>query len=165
MLNDFWRWSFQMKQWSFISGNQTNARGIRGKLGEAAVENYPGIRASHSIVVDDNSGVVLLFGGESEDEDGINKMLNDLWLYDPVDNMWTWIAGSHDSNQAPNFSKESTSIGGVSGFSMVFQGDQRALYVFGGTGTMGDGSGKVMSCMHALYSLCRPFKSTLESFN
>jgi hypothetical protein len=51
-------------QWTWLAGNNTaRVPGVYDTKGIASVNNYPGARASHSMVFDDNLNCFYLFGG------------------------------------------------------------------------------------------------------
>ena len=96
-LNDLWKFSPFTTQWTWVGGSETagskggqpGSYGIRG-LAQAA--NLPGGRAQGS-GWSDPSGNLWLIGGQGFDEAGNSGELNDLWMYDPVSGLWTWMGG------------------------------------------------------------------------
>jgi Galactose oxidase, central domain len=99
-LNDLWE--YNGTAWIFISGgntNKVNQNGIYGTQGAAASSNMPGGRQEAAGWADGN-GNLWLFGGEGQDSVGTaNGILNDLWMYNILNNEWTWVAGSKLANQ------------------------------------------------------------------
>lgn len=82
-----WRYEPSINTWTWMKGAQTNISPVYGTQGTAADANIPGATLSGTTWVD-STGNLWLFGGE------INLiMLNDLWKYDPLTNMWTWMRG------------------------------------------------------------------------
>lgn len=74
-----------------MSGSDvTAAPGVFGTLGVADPANVPRARDNASAWTD-SSGNFWLFGGYSNSAPG---SMNDMWKYDPVNDLWTWIAGS-----------------------------------------------------------------------
>jgi N-acetylneuraminic acid mutarotase len=94
LLNDLWSYDIATNQWTWVSGSNTpNAAGTYGAQGVAAVGNVPGARLA-PVSWRDDSGHLLLFGGNGIDSSGSGNDLNDLWSYDPATNLWTWLSGS-----------------------------------------------------------------------
>lgn len=103
-LNDLWMFDPSTNEWSWKNGADSAAYynvevpGIYGTLGTPAAGNTPGARyaASNST---DSSGRFWLFGGDGDDANGNGGALNDLWMFNPSTNEWTWVSGS-SSNSA-----------------------------------------------------------------
>jgi hypothetical protein len=50
--------------WTWVSGNSTiGANGVYGTKGVASVNNYPGSREAHSMVVHPSMNCLFVFGG------------------------------------------------------------------------------------------------------
>ena len=77
-----------------------------GSQGVPGVTNVPGSRTS-PVTWGDTRGRRWLFGGYGYDYSGAAGYLNDLWLYDPDSNEWTWVSGAKSVN--------STSVYGTKG--------------------------------------------------
>jgi hypothetical protein len=75
----------------------------------------PAARCNHTMVYDDDSGQVIMFGGLTN-----GGVVNDTWAYDPVASVWKEISPSADVPLAR------------SGHSMVYDEDRRLLILFGG---------------------------------
>ena len=120
---DMWEFSPSSKLWTWVNGSSTpNTKGIYGTLGSPSATNVPGSRdVSDSWT--DGSGNFWLFGGYGYDGAGSQNALNDLWMYSPTTNQWTWVSGS---NLAPGAS----CLPGVYGT----QGTAAAANVPGGRG-------------------------------
>src|SRR4051812_48604732 len=69
-----------------------NQTGIYGTINVPSATTNPGGRRS-SVSWKDASGNFWLFGGEGFDKFGAFGLLNDLWKYDVVTTMWTWVSG------------------------------------------------------------------------
>ena len=67
--------------------------GAYGTLGTSASGNIPGGRAAAASWID-GSGNFWLFGGQGYDSAANQGNLNDLWKFDPNDDVWTWTAGN-----------------------------------------------------------------------
>jgi N-acetylneuraminic acid mutarotase len=85
-LNDLWKFSPTIKEWTWVGGsNKGDAGGVYGIIGVASANNAPGGRASAAGWTD-TSGNLWLFGGAGFDSTGTIKgdgVLNDLWRYQP----------------------------------------------------------------------------------
>ena len=94
-LNDIWEFSPSTSQWAWMGGSSSASQpGVYGTLGTAAAGNVPGSRASAASWIDSN-GKLWLLGGMGEDANGIWGWLNDLWLFNPSTNLWTWMGGNN----------------------------------------------------------------------
>jgi len=70
--------------------------GVYGTLGQPGAGNVPGGRYSVAGQWIDHSGNLWLFGGVGFDSTGAYLgLLNDLWMYNPSTNQWTWMSGSN----------------------------------------------------------------------
>lgn len=99
-LNDLWKFNPTTTQWTWMAGSDVgNVPGIYGTRGVAAVSNFPGGRVS-SVGITDASGNFWLYGGYAYDSAGTLGMINDLWKYDPSNNVWTWMSGSKFTDAA-----------------------------------------------------------------
>ena len=103
-LNDLWKYSPVNNLWTWIGGsNQVNVPGSYGTKGVAATGNIPGARAAAAAWTD-ASGDFWLFGGSGMDStNGSGGNLNDLWIYSPSANTWTWVSGSSTVNGAAQY--------------------------------------------------------------
>jgi hypothetical protein len=102
LLNDLWVYSPTTQQWTWMGGSNTaNSIGIYGTLGSAAASNVPGARAG-AVSWTDAAGNFWLFGGSGYDSLGqssgdpyLGNLLNDLWMYSPTTQQWSWMSGSN----------------------------------------------------------------------
>jgi N-acetylneuraminic acid mutarotase len=103
-MNDLWEFDPSTNQWtwqggsnsppcSVVQGNMQCAQpGVYGTKGTSAAGNFPGGRywaASWT----DSDGNLWLFGGLGFDQIGQIGTLNDLWEFNPVTKLWTWVGG------------------------------------------------------------------------
>ncbi|HET6992998.1 MAG TPA: kelch repeat-containing protein, partial [Bacteroidia bacterium] len=97
-LNDVWRYSLTTNMWTWMSGlNTINNPPIYGAYNTSNPANTPGSRSAYARWTDSN-GKFWMFGGN------VNANLyNDIWLYDPVINEWTWKGGVAFGNGAANY--------------------------------------------------------------
>ena len=94
-LNDLWKYSPAKNTWTWVSGESSiNATGVYGELDGISSIAIPGARSFASGWVD-HDGLLYLYGGN-----GLGAapktlgFLNDLWVYYPESNRWSWIKGS-----------------------------------------------------------------------
>src|SRR5829696_9605706 len=81
--------SAQYNEWTWISGdNIPNQPGVYGTQGVPAQANKPAARYEGGEWLD-LQGNFWIFGGQN----ATGNLLNDLWKYDPLTNMWTWMKG------------------------------------------------------------------------
>lgn len=95
------------QNWTWQSGhNTTNHSPIYGTLGTSSPNNYPGTRSDMVSWVD-NNGFIWLFGGSFTTNTNIQYtntnpslyVYNDIWKFDPVTNVWTWMNGDNNLNK------------------------------------------------------------------
>ncbi len=105
LLNDLWEFNTQTNQWIWMGGTPAVTRcysvfgecgqlGVYGTLGTPSASNVPGGR-QQAATWTDRSGNFWLLGGigiDSSVENGLAN--NDLWMYSPANNQWTWMSGS-----------------------------------------------------------------------
>jgi N-acetylneuraminic acid mutarotase len=97
--NDLWEFNPATNEWAWMGGaNTPNQSGVYGTLGAAAAGNVPGAR-SMAVSWVDSKGIFWLFGGLGYDSAGNLSNLNDLWMFSPSTNKWTWISGSKTGGQ------------------------------------------------------------------
>lgn len=87
-------------RWTWMSGDVTIPEyAIYGQRGIPSKDNTPGPRFE-SCKWTDKKGRLWVFGGQSMDEFQNRLVLNDLWVYDPATDEWTWISGD-STNLSP----------------------------------------------------------------
>jgi N-acetylneuraminic acid mutarotase len=92
-LNDLWKYSVSTNQWTWIHGsNSANPTANYGSLGVAAPSNVPGGRYSH-VEWQDTLGNFWMFSGLGFGSTTTIGRLNDVWKYNPLTNIWTWMKG------------------------------------------------------------------------
>lgn len=101
LFNDVWEFSPQVGQWAWMGGAQGANYGldgsgpVYGELGIPAVTNTPGGR-TNEVSWTDAEGNFWLSGGFGQG-DGNEGGLNDLWVFSPSGNEWTWMGGSSNT--------------------------------------------------------------------
>jgi len=92
--NDMWQFNIQSGMWIWEKGSAIpNDGGNYGTRGVTNATNLPPARGSYTNWKD-AAGNFYIFGGTSN----FNSALSDVWKYDPVANLWTWIAGENTTN-------------------------------------------------------------------
>lgn len=98
-MNDLWKYDPLTNMWTWMKGaNFPNQSGIYGTLGVPNIANTPGGRWCYTSWTD-SQGNLWLFGGIDALSPVFMGFFNDLWKYDPLTNMWTWMSGSNQLNQ------------------------------------------------------------------
>ncbi len=109
--NDLWKFDPVSEQWTWISGDTMafhydgtkGGQGIYGDLLVPDTTNYPGGR-SGAVAFPGPDGYFWMFGGSGfgHISGKAHEYLNDLWLYNYVTNIWTWVDGDTVSADALN---------------------------------------------------------------
>ena len=132
--NDLWKFTPSTNQWTWVSGpNTPNGLGVYGTLGSSAAANVPGSRFAAASWID-ASGNFWLFGGQVFSA----GLLNDLWMFSPGTDQWTWVNGSGSGDVAGVYGTLGTAAptntpGGRTGAATWIDGAGN-LWLFGGTG-------------------------------
>jgi hypothetical protein len=131
--NDIWQYDPVLNQWAWMKGDTTAAGGYPhfGIKGSAAPANTPAtLTESCSNWVDDK-GAFWLYGGES-----FLGTWGNLWVYDPVDNDWTWISGDSAVSDLPVHGQQgiadTANKPGSRIVSTAWQDDAGNFWLFGG---------------------------------
>lgn len=96
--DNLWKFDITTNEWTWMKGSGSpGPLPVHGVQGIPAPSNTPGGRAETSCTWTDNNGNLWMFGGTPV---GVGASWNDLWKYDPLTNMWTWMKGSNVVNQA-----------------------------------------------------------------
>jgi hypothetical protein len=139
-LNDVWKFAPGTSQWTWVSGSKTaNAVGSYGNLGIASSTNAPPARAS-SGCWQDSAGNFWLYGGYSTVSD--QDELDDVWMYSPTSQLWTWIAGPDVSDVVGTYGTEgvanSSNYPGQRDTPAVVLSSSGTLWFFGGDDSVGE---------------------------
>ncbi len=153
-LNDLWKFNPSTNQWAWMGGSNTvgafgGQPGVYGTLGVPALGNIPGSREAATTWID-RSGNLWLFGGVPASFGGFNgaanyEVLNDLWVFNPSINEWTWMGGidgfSVNGGNPGVYGTLGvpalTNIPGNRGDSSGWTDSGGNLWLFGGTGNSG----------------------------
>ena len=86
--NSIWKYNIAANQWAYMNGAPyAGAQGNYGVKGVAAAGNQPSARFSYTNWKD-IAGNFYIFGGND-----YRGAVSDVWKFDPVNNIWTWVAG------------------------------------------------------------------------
>ncbi len=97
--NDLWRYTPSTGWWTWMSGDSIgNQKGVYGTRRIPSSTNKPGVKAG-AVGWTDTSGNLWLFGGDGVFGTNTYTEFNDLWMYDPSSEQWTWVSGDSTSNQ------------------------------------------------------------------
>jgi gliding motility-associated-like protein len=137
-LSDLWKYDLATARWTWVHGDSsTNVLAVYGTKGVAAPTNKPGNRRYASYWNDDN-GNLWMFGGECSST-GALKRMNDLWMYSPNTNEWTWVSGDSTANETGVYGTRlqpdaANKPGGRAGCGFWKEPDGKRLWLFGGSG-------------------------------
>jgi 3D (Asp-Asp-Asp) domain-containing protein len=91
-LNDLWMYDIAANEWTWVGGPAVaDDPGSAGAQGVAAPGNLPSSRVG-AMAWSDGAGHFWLYGGNIPGGGGLTA--NDLWMYDPLSGLWTWVSGS-----------------------------------------------------------------------
>jgi hypothetical protein len=128
-MNDVWEYNPATNIWNNIKGSSIrNSGGDFGTKGVGILSNSPSARSTAATWVANNK--LYIYGGDSN-----FGALNDVWVFDPITNIWTWLAGTQLVYEPGNFGVKgmgdsSTNPPSITGsFTWVYNGN---LYLFGG---------------------------------
>ena len=138
-LNDLWSYDPGANEWTWAGGSSTVAGAIAnyGAPGVASASNQPGPRDS-AMTWTDAGGGMWLFGGSGNDSVGSPGYLNDLWMYNPTTQRWTWFKGSSLANSPANYGTEgvaaTNNVPGPRVGAVTWTDPSGHLWMFGGYG-------------------------------
>ncbi len=120
--------------WTWVKGaNTTNQVGSYGIIGVSSATNVPEARENSATWILNNK--LYLMGGYNP-----NGFFNDLWVYDPATNNWTWLKGANTTNQSGSYGTKgistSTNTPGARFQSSTWVYNNK-LYLMGGSGNTG----------------------------
>jgi N-acetylneuraminic acid mutarotase len=138
-LNDLWKYNPNTNLWTWMNGAKiVKSPGVYGAQGVANNLNTPGARLG-SVSWVDSSGNLWLFGGA--DDIITANVFNDLWMYNPNTNQWTWVSGARTVNSFGVYGTQGTSsafnVPGARLDSVSWRDNSGNLWLFGGSGVDG----------------------------
>ncbi|TDH18181.1 T9SS type A sorting domain-containing protein [Segetibacter sp. 3557_3] len=133
--NDLWKYNPVTNEWTWINGaNTVNQEGVYGTLGVAAPGNRPGARG-YSATWTDALGNFWFYGGYGYSSFNYYAK-NDLWKYDPLTNLWTWVNGGTGHNEQGVYGTQGiaapTNRVGARLRSVAWSDDYGNFWLFGG---------------------------------
>ena len=139
-LADLWKYNVETNQWAFVRGpSHIRSSPIYPPKGTSTSQATPGGRYS-STSGHTPDGKFWMFGGTSRENDyeKIRTHWNDLWILNPSNAEWQWVAGSTEPNQPSIYTGDNASPSArISAQGWCDQ--QGRLWLFGGYGLGGDG--------------------------
>lgn len=148
LLNDLWSYNPNTNQWTWVNGsNQTGQSGNYGNIGVSSDSNTPGARNHRTpFAWADKNGNLWMFGGVGYTNNKIG-VLNDLWMYNPSTNQWTWQGGSSESNAFGTYNTlgvtSTNSVPGARHDAIGWIDNYNNLWIFGGTGNSENTNGNL----------------------
>lgn len=98
-LNDLWEYNISTGNWTWTKGSTVTGQvGIYGTIGIPGAAVNPGGKASAACWTD-MMGNYWIFGGDGLASTNFASNQNDLFMFNPNTNNWTWIKGSNQPNQ------------------------------------------------------------------
>ena len=147
--NDLWKYNQTLDQWTWLTGTSTmNALSTYGVKGVPSVTNTPGAKWS-AMTWTDNNGKFWLFGGNGQGSVVGFGNQNDLWMFDPLTNEWTWKAGSTVINAFGVYGTKGVATAsttpGARNSGVTWVDANNNLWLFGGTGLAASGSSGLLN--------------------
>ncbi len=142
LLNDLWRFDPDTGNWVWVTGSETEgAAGRYGQLRNTQSFNMlPGRR--DAVTWTGNSGDFWVFGGYAvRDIEGSRAdiLRNDLWKFNPVTKLWTWMAGGQYNQDLGVYGTKgephNDNTPGARESSVSWKDSDGNLWLFGGFGT------------------------------
>lgn len=139
LLNDLWKRDVSTGEWTWMGGSAAlNAGGNYGAQGLGSQTYIPGARSGATSWTGQD-GKLWLFGGSGRDSSATGKgLLNDLWVYDPLNGTWTWKKGSNFINANGTYGSRGIGAGtntpGARSGAVGWVDALGRLWLFGGNG-------------------------------
>jgi N-acetylneuraminic acid mutarotase len=110
LLNDVWEFNPQSNQWAWMSGNpggeanfgSNGSEANYGELGTPAITNIPGGRGTEATWTDLKGNFWLSGGFGQSISPTTQGGLNDLWVFSPSADEWTWMGGGENAYTPQN---------------------------------------------------------------
>jgi hypothetical protein len=101
--NDMWKYDPAINEWTWMSGNAAinDSAGHFSSACASTPAGLPGSRFENKMCWTDSCGGFWMYGGNHGLNPSSGAPLNDLWRYDPCNNIWTFIKGDSIPNQQP----------------------------------------------------------------
>lgn len=110
--NDLWVYNSTLGKWAWLAGSKTvlpdgytGATGggptpVYGTQGIPAAGNTPGGREGGVCWVD-SGGNLWIFGGYGQHLSGMTVDWSDMWEFNPLTKLWTWMSGTDEVTSCP----------------------------------------------------------------
>lgn len=140
-LNDMWEFDMVTGNWKWLSGSNltlSNAYANYGTQNVPSSTTRPGGRMTAASWTD-ISGNYWLFGGQGLVASNTSSQLNDLFMYNPGTNQWTWIKGANQNNQNGTYGTQgvtaAANVPGARDYNSWWRNTSTGqLWLFGGQG-------------------------------
>jgi hypothetical protein len=147
--NDVWKYNINNNEWTWIKGNNVPYGPYsNGIINVPSSSNLPSAREGGATWTDE-TGVVWIFGGFNGYSTFNRESSNELWKYDPLSNVFTWMGGTNSTGVYGTIEKSAAgnkpgsrhsasvwkdNVGNV----WIFGGGWYSLDKFGGQGMLND---------------------------
>ena len=102
--SDLWKYNIATNEWTWMKGPSTTGNaGIWGTKGVPNANNVPCGRLVYNNWID-NNGNFWFFAGYD-----MASPYNDMWMYNPTTNNWTWMSGTNNPSDPGNYGPICTS--------------------------------------------------------
>lgn len=152
-VTDLWKYDIEKDTWQKLGGNDNVCQpGIFSPQHAENKNNWPGCRIKATGWCD-SAGNLWMFGGEGADKTKESvtvfkpaKLLNDLWQYDFIYQMWIWQGGNQYGNTGGKYEGSGLECapGGRTGF-VSFNEWENYQYIYGGMGHDTNGKDGLLS--------------------
>jgi hypothetical protein len=145
--NDLWKYDPLTNEWTYLRGGSgfPGASGTYGTQGTPSTTNTPSGRCAISSWTD-ATGDFWLFGGLGYSSTYVGYM-NDLWMYHPSTNEWTWMKGANTGNQYGTYgtlgAPAAANNPGGRWITAIWTDATGNLWLFGGEGYSSSSSGQL----------------------
>jgi len=141
IMEDLWSWNPANEEWAWYWASNDdyqvgNMRSVYFAQNSANQFNEVGSRKGSAVWIKSDTQLVV-YGGYGIDQTFSERLLNDLWSFNPSTRLWTWISGGSGTMYpvygTKGIAADSVSPGAnaYSAYTMDAQGD---LWLFGGYG-------------------------------
>lgn len=143
-----------VENWAWVSGAKSaNSVGAYETQFTASPLNQPSARQNAASWTG-TQGKLWMFGGAGYDSTGTVGVLNDLWMFDPATNQWTWVSGANRANATGIYSSlgvtSSTNVIGARSAAATWVDAQGNFWLFGGSGQDSTGTAGYLNDMWML---------------
>ncbi|MFI5149878.1 MAG: kelch repeat-containing protein [Bacteroidia bacterium] len=134
---DVWKYDPAINQWTWMSGSSSSGTVPSwGTKGIPSTSNTPGVRRLGPASWVDKNGKFWMFGGGNTSG---SFFYNDMWMYDPLSNQWTWVTGTNTTNATGVYGTKgvfapANTPGGRIETDCAVTDSQGKLWLFGGQG-------------------------------